>query len=241
MNTPVKGIILAAGRGSRMGSLTEEKPKCMVSFEGSPLIEKQIESLTKAGVTEIAIVCGYRAEILSRYSSYMFKNESWESTNMLFSLLQAEDWLLKFPCIVSYSDIFYEPAIVKELIENQDLAAIGYDPDWLDLWSARFENPLDDAESFKVDSGNFLTEIGNKVSDVSEIEGQYMGLLKFTPKFWNQMYRHARDLDAKISMTEFINYCIRRAIKIKAVPNNERWGEIDSPEDLEAYKIYYNK
>ena len=39
----MRAIILAAGRGSRMGDLTDEKPKCLLEVYGKPLIEHQIE------------------------------------------------------------------------------------------------------------------------------------------------------------------------------------------------------
>ena len=58
--TFMKTIILAAGRGSRMGNLTDEKPKCLLEVFGKPLIEHQIEALTKGGIEDIAIVTGYK-------------------------------------------------------------------------------------------------------------------------------------------------------------------------------------
>ena len=61
----MRGIILAAGRGSRMKHLTSERPKCMVKLQGKPLIEWQLEALRAAGIDDIAIVTGYRHELLS--------------------------------------------------------------------------------------------------------------------------------------------------------------------------------
>ena len=46
----MKAIILAAGRGSRMGNLTDESPKCLLEIYGKPLIMHQIEAITKAGI-----------------------------------------------------------------------------------------------------------------------------------------------------------------------------------------------
>ena len=56
----MKGIILAAGRGSRMASLSDEIPKCLLKVGGKPLIDRQIEALRKGGVEDISIVTGYR-------------------------------------------------------------------------------------------------------------------------------------------------------------------------------------
>ena len=60
----MKAIILAAGRGSRMKELTEEIPKCLLEVEDKALLDRQIESLRGAGIDEIAIVTGYKRELL---------------------------------------------------------------------------------------------------------------------------------------------------------------------------------
>ncbi len=236
MKNDVKGIILAAGRGSRMGSLTDELPKCMVNFQGKPLIEKQIASLKGAGIQDVGIVAGYQSQAISHYSPHIFINDKWKTTNMLYSLLLTREWLENYTCIISYSDIFYESDIVKALISNDDKAAISYDPNWLKLWSIRFADPLTDAESFKLKEDGFLKEIGTKANGIEEIEGQYMGLLKFTPHFWSELLNDALSLPQNISMTEFINFCLKKPTQFKAVKNTALWGEIDSPSDLELYK-----
>ena len=60
----MKAIILAAGRGTRMKALTEEKPKCLVELDGQSLLEKQLGALRQSGIEDIAIVTGYRRELL---------------------------------------------------------------------------------------------------------------------------------------------------------------------------------
>ena len=86
----MKAIILAAGRGSRMGNLTDENEGLLEVLK--PLIEHQIEALTK-GIEDIAIVTGYKSELLNCYGNYHFHNEEWAETNMVYSLLCAKEWL----------------------------------------------------------------------------------------------------------------------------------------------------
>ena len=69
----MKAIILAAGRGSRMKNLTDDKPKYLVKLHQKPLLERQLESLRKSGINEIAIVTGYKHEMLSSYNLAEFK------------------------------------------------------------------------------------------------------------------------------------------------------------------------
>jgi dTDP-glucose pyrophosphorylase len=58
----MKAIILAAGRGNRLQEITEPVNKCMLEFNGQPLIKYSLESARLSEVIEIIIVVGYRAE-----------------------------------------------------------------------------------------------------------------------------------------------------------------------------------
>lgn len=241
MNSNIKGLILAAGRGSRMGSLTENNPKCLVKFKGQSLIEHQIKSLREAGIQDIGIVCGYKADLLSSYSRHIFMNDEWETSNMLFSLLCAKEWLFNSPCIVSYSDIFYQADIINDLKDSDAEVAISYDPNWLSLWQGRFANPLEDAETFQMDEQGYLTEIGNKTDNLENIKGQYMGLLKFSPSFWQKIETTLPTLDRNLSLTGFLSQMIDKGIRIKGIPNKGEWGEIDSSLDLDYYESTFMK
>lgn len=227
----MKAIILAAGRGSRMGALTDEQPKCLTVVKGKPLIEHQISALKEAGIDEIGMVTGYKADYLNKYNTKKFHNSRWSETNMFYSLLCARDWLNQDDCIVSYSDIFYLPQVVKSLIACKDEIAIAYDPNWLELWSKRFEDPLDDAETFRIDENGYLLEIGQKPSTVDEIQGQYMGLLKFGKGVWNdEAFLEWETVDMTSALQRMLN--IKKAIF--AIPNLYVWGEIDSPGDVDV-------
>ena len=103
----MRAIILAAGRGSRMQKMTEEVPKCLIKFNDRPLIEWQLEALQGAGITSVAIVTGYKRELVKKYNLTEFFNHRWAETNMVSSLACAEKWLSEQTCIVSYSDIIY--------------------------------------------------------------------------------------------------------------------------------------
>ena len=63
----MKAIILAAGRGSRMGSKTQNSPKCFIKIFNKKLIEHQIDNLKNNGIIDIAIVTGYKSEFLKKY------------------------------------------------------------------------------------------------------------------------------------------------------------------------------
>lgn len=235
----MRAIILAAGRGSRMGRLTDARPKCLTELAGRPLLDMQRAALRGAGVDEIAVVTGYRAELLERPGLARFHNPRWEATNMVASLACAAAWLETGPCIVSYADIFYAAETVRRLSRATDPVAIAYDPDWLASWSGRFADPLSDAETFRLD-GSRVVEIGRKPRDVAEVEGQYMGLLRFTPAGWRAVESFRAGLPApdrdRLDMTSLLRGLIGAGHRIEAIAAVPGWGEIDSESDLAFYE-----
>lgn len=233
----MKAIILAAGRGSRMGALSAKLPKCRSLLHGRELIEWQLEALHKAEITEIAIVRGYLAETFFFDVTY-FENRQWAETNMVMSLACAEDWLKAAPCIVSYADIVYSADSVARLMASKGDIAIAYDPNWKALWQLRFEDPLSDAETFRLKEQR-VVEIGNRPASLEEIEGQYMGLLKFTPSGWKEVSDYLATLDEQtrwqIDMTALLKGLIANTTAIAAVASPEPWYEVDSEQDLTLY------
>ncbi|MGA0584931.1 MAG: hypothetical protein ACO2ER_13635, partial [Castellaniella sp.] len=144
------------------------------------------------------------------------------------------------PCIISYSDIFYEPKAVSLLMASRSDLAITYDPDWLEIWRKRFADPLSDAETFRLNADGTLAEIGNKADSTQAIQGQYMGLLRIGPAGWAEISRIREALpDAArdgMHMTGTLQAIIQaERMPVDAVPYRGTWGEIDNETDLQAY------
>ena len=230
----MKGIILAAGRGSRMGVLTSDQTKCMTHLLGKPMVSWQLDALRGADVADLAIVRGYLAESFTLPVTY-FDNPQWESTQMVCSLACAAPWLESDDCIVSYSDIVYTSATVEALKAAPGDLAITYDPDWAHQWSARFEDPLSDAETFRL-QGDVLTEIGQTPTTMDEVQGQYMGLLKFTPRSWSVITDLLERLEParrnRLDMTSLLQLLIESGMEIHAVPCQGPWCEVDQESDI---------
>lgn len=233
-------IILAAGRGSRMKDLTDERPKCLLEVRGKRLIDWQLTAFRAAGIERIGVVTGYRREMLAGFGDAEFHNARWAQTQMLSSLACAESWLADDDCIVSYSDIFYESAAIASLRDCAADIAITYDPHWLRLWERRFEDPLSDAETFRLNADGTLADIGDRPASLDEVEGQYMGLLRFTPAGWAEVTRIRCALPAvdadRLHMTGTLQKVIAAGrVSVMAVPYVGEWGEVDSQDDLAAY------
>jgi choline kinase len=159
---------------------------------------------------------------------------------MLSSLSCASQWLKSDVCIISYSDIFYDHLAIESLkLIDSDLA-ISYDPNWLSLWTRRFGDPLLDAETFRLNKESRLLEIGRRPKSVGEIEGQYMGLIRLSPKGWSEIERlrlllEPSERDAK-HMTGILQEVVEaNRVPIDAIAYKGIWGEVDTPEDLSLY------
>ena len=110
------------------------------------------------------------------------------------------------------------------------------------LWSRRFADPLADAETFRAgpEDGQ-LIEIGGKTKRIEDIEGQYMGLLKFTPEAWSVVESLLATLEPlvrdRLDMTGLLKrLIIANALPIATFATSGQWGEIDNPEMFVSMK-----
>ena len=245
-----KVIILAAGEGKRLHPLTLDKPKCMVEIFGKRVLEWQLEIFKQFNINDITIVTGYMAEKINLQSLTYFNNPDYSSNNMVETLFCAKD-KLKGSVIVVYGDIIFEKDVLEKLLESKDDCSVVVDKNWEDLCKIRFDNPLDDAESLMVDKKNYLTSIGQKTIQQKEIQGQYIGLMKFQNdglELIKNKYDEAKTISKngknilnpnldfeKSYMTDFLQYLIRNNVKLKAINIKNGWLELDSISD---YKIY---
>ena len=123
--------------------------------------------------------------------------------------------------------------------------AITFDPNWIDLWRQRFEDPLSDAETLVLDEHSNILQIGSKTSDMSLIHGQYMGLIRIAPNGWSFIEEVISGLPAPdfnaLSMTELLNLVASEArCPVSAISYDGQWGEVDNANDLGLYKTWFS-
>lgn len=242
-----RALILAAGQGTRLRPLTNDKPKCLVPLLGKSLLERQVMTLRKSGVDDIHIVTGYRSDQIEALGFDTSKNLRFASTNMVESLFSALSFIEKEgDLIIAYGDIVYNTTNLETLLACDDEIGLMIDVKWRDLWSLRLENPLDDAETLVMNDDGYVIELGKKPESYERIQGQYTGLIKIRADkisefvhFYNQLDRTAV-YDGKdfynMFMTSFLQLLIDAGWKAKAALVDNGWLEIDSVEDLNQYE-----
>ena len=174
MNT----IILAAGKGERLRPLTNKIPKCMVKLFDKTILKYQIDVFRSCGINDITVVTGYEADKIKIEGVNFLHNQNYDTTNMVETLFCAKEKLTE-NVIISYGDIIFEKQVLQKLINSKWDSSVIIDSQWKKYWQMRFENPLDDVESLRIDENGIITNIGMKVNSLEEIQGQYIGLMKF--------------------------------------------------------------
>jgi L-glutamine-phosphate cytidylyltransferase len=252
----MNAIILAAGKGERLRPLTNEIPKCMVKLFGKTLLEYQIDVFKSCGINDITIVTGYKADKIKLKGVNFLHNENYDTTNMVETLFCAKEKLSE-NVIISYGDIIFEKKILQKLINSEWDSSIIVDSQWEKYWKMRFENPLDDAESLKIDENGLITNIGMKVTSLEEIQGQYIGLMKFKNegiKNLKKIYEKAKLKSMtginllnqnihfeKSYMTDLIQLMINEGEEINAIKIVNGWLELDSISDYNLYERKNNE
>lgn len=244
----MKGIILAAGEGKRLRPLTNNFPKCMVEFKKKQIIDYVLEAFREAGINDIYLVKGYKAEVLKKKHTKEFLNKDYDKSNMVTSLFCTHD-IWDDDLIISYSDIIYNSGVLKLLKKSNEKVSVVINKNWKELWLKRMNNPLNDAETLKLNKKNFIIEIGKKPKNYSEINGQYTGIIKIKKEILPKIKSFYFSLDQKkifdgqsfdnMYMTSFLQLIINNISPVKAVFIDGGWLEIDTLQDLKNLENYF--
>ena len=224
-----QALILAAGRGLRMGDATDGLPKCLLSLGPETILDFQLRVLSWAGVKRLGIVTGYCAEAIKNQAgarvTEWFHNDDYDSTNSLFSFYCAREFAEEGTLVLN-SDVVFEPQLLKQLIEAPEDCALLYDP----------SHELGEEEmKVAIDQQGIVQRLSKALS-AEEAAGENLGLVKFGPGAANQAFAALQENHQQrfrnLWLPECINYLAGarafRALSIQGRP----WTEIDYAEDL---------
>jgi choline kinase len=228
----MRGIILAAGKGSRLNGTAGESPKCLVKVGGETLIDRQIHALRRAGIDDITVVVGCQAEQVRRSCGHgitYVENSKYAQTNSMYSLWMARPLLFE-GFVVLNCDVLFHPVLLGDLISSKHENAL------LIAYREADQAPFGDEEmKVQVRCGR-VREI-SKQMDPADADGENLGVVKFGPKGAAQLVTimdrliaagGVRDW-APRAFREFAQVGSLHAIGTRGFP----WIEIDFPEDYQ--------
>lgn len=247
----MQALMLAAGKGSRLGRYTKDNTKCMLEVNGKTLLERCIDALKEANINKLVLVLGYKKENVINYIKekgldkkikieYVF-NEVYDTTNNIYSLFLAKDIFKREDTILLESDLIYEPSIIKELIESKyDNAAV----------LAKYEQWMDGTVVTLDSEKNILEFIEKQDFDYDKINKYYktVNIYKFSKEYIEKYYIPFLEAYVKaygnncyyelvLKVISGINKSLLKGYVIK----NKKWYEIDDCQDLDISELLFSK
>jgi choline kinase/DNA-binding XRE family transcriptional regulator len=248
----IKCLIVAAGLGSRLKGHTENTPKCMLDFGGKTLLQRQLLSYKKNGVDDISLIRGYKKNKINYKGIKYFDNNDYKDNNILNSIFYGEE-VIHGNIIISYSDILFEPFVVKRAMESDHDISVIVDVDWRDYYISRKDHPLSEAENVIFNSNNEVVKIGKISSEKDEVHGEFIGMIKLNHRgceilkqnfhrvkklYWNKPFQRAK-IFQKAYLTDMIQELVDIGIKVHCVIIERGWKEIDTVEDYKKSLIAF--
>lgn len=226
----MKGVILAAGRGSRLNGTAGDKPKCLVEAGGVTLLDRQIRALERSGIGDIVVVVGCQADRVRAACgarATFVENSRFAETNSLYSLWTARA-LLSEGFVVLNCDVLFHPALLDALLATRHDAAL------LMAYREPGQPPFGDEEMKIRVSGGRVLDI-SKTMDPAEADGENLGIVKFGPASAPELLAIADRLVREGGTRDwapraFREYALRRPLYAVGTAGRP-WIEIDFPED----------
>lgn len=243
----MQALILAAGMGTRLGEYTKDKPKCMVEINNKTLIETQVESLIRNGINKIIIACGYKKEKIIEHLADKYKecefifieNNKYESTNNIYTLYLAKEYLKQDDTILLESDLILQDDIIKNVIKSNgtDVIAVSKYKNWMDGTCVTIDNNM---RLNKIYTKQYFDE------DKTDQYYKTINIYKLSKTFCQEKY--IPNLENYIHQGKTSNYYeeVFKELEDEAKMNveifdKEKWYEIDTAYDLDVAKSLFEK
>jgi L-glutamine-phosphate cytidylyltransferase len=228
-----------------MGRYTDNLPKGMLSIHGKSLIEWQVKKLRAIGLTDIAIVTGYRCEAIAFCGITYYHNPDWADTNMVETLMCARE-ALSSDVLVCYSDILYTRELAQMASSDPVDMGVSVDAAWRDYWTLRFGSTEEDLETLTVSPDGQIVELGRPAISSEGLGHRYIGLLKFSRRGAEELLR-VYDLRKAAQavwpqsgkpfrqgyMTDLLHQLIVAGAKVMPIITRGGWMEFDTAQDYE--------
>lgn len=225
-----KAMVLAAGRGSRMGSLTADVPKPMLPIEGRPMLEHIVERLEQAGIGEILIVVGYRRELIEEHFRDRVRFVTQEVAEGTASAVRlGRDFAAGEPFLLTFGDILCHASNYRgicEIQEREDAAAVvGV------KWA---EDPWQGAAVYADDARVVTRIIEKPAPGASTTHWNSAGLYAFGPVVFEEIERVPKSPRGEYEITSAVEQMIEGGRPVRMFEMRGAWRDVGRPEDLDA-------
>jgi len=226
-------LILAAGRGTRMGGI--DTPKCLLDLGGLSIIQYQIKCLKNAGINKIFIVTGYHSEQIHLHlpnDLIFIHNVDFATTNNLYSVWTAKNSLDDdFICI--YGDLLFDKNILNNCMQDQNEICLVIE-----------KNVRDETMKVKI-KNNLITQLSKNISN-QNADGNFIGMAKFKKSisslFFNEIDILVKNKNFDFYYTSAIESMIKNNQKINYIDTkNLNWMDIDEKNEFEDAKKLFRK
>ncbi len=230
----MKAVILAAGIGSRIHSVTNGLPKCLLQFGGRAILDFQIDSLFDAGVQELAVVVGHEKEHIGEHvarwhpersgSIHFITNPQFAVTNNIYSLWLAREWVGESDVVCLNADVLYHPGIIRPAIRTRADVSMIIDREFRE-------------ETMKVIIRRGQVTAMSKGISQQHCSGTYIGITTFSQRVSKPLFAAIETLLQEGRARDFFQVAVERLIaRGTPVRFTETvglpWAEIDDANDF---------
>ncbi|MDP8220152.1 MAG: phosphocholine cytidylyltransferase family protein [Candidatus Stygibacter frigidus] len=236
----MQAIILAAGMGRRLNSLTGGLPKPMLKITDKSIIHYQIESCLSYGVEQFIIVVGYREadlkahvlEVLTPEQVVFVVNPDYATTNTLYSLYLARDYL-DHDTLYFNGDVLFERELLQKLLKYQGSTIL-----------VEMKACGEEEVKVAINDESFVTAIGKDIS-LGDSVGEFIGIACFRQEVLSKLIAFLKlGIRASLHNNYFehaVNQCCDILNILAVSTGNAACIEIDFPEDIVRAKELFNK
>lgn len=243
----MQAIILAAGMGKRLKEFTRNNTKCMVKVNEVTLIERTLRILDQENLSRIVIVVGYKGENLKEFVDTLsiktkieyIDNPIYATTNNIYSLALAKDYLIEEDTLLFESDLIFEKRMIDRLVADPrpSLAIVDKFESWMDGTCMRLD-----------EKDKILDFIPGKYLKFYEKDSYYktVNIYKFSKEFskstympfltaYEQAMGDNEYYESVIKLIAMLEHPEIRAMRL----DGERWYEIDNAQDLDIAELLF--
>lgn len=243
----MQAIILAAGMGKRLGEYTESNTKCMVPVNGTKLIDRALDQLSRLGLRRVVIVVGYEGQKLMDYVGQEYQglkieyvvNPIYDKTNNIYSLALAKEQMQQDDTILLESDLIFEEGMLRLLLDNPfpNLALVSKYETWMDGTMVCIDKEQ-----------NIVNFVPKAAFNYHNVDQYYktVNIYKFSKEFATTKYIPFLEAYSKsVGNNEYYENVLRiisflNSHDLKALPiGNLKWYEIDDKQDLDIAEALF--